>query len=185
MRMHLLPCAGTLLLGACAKPAAVPQNEASENVAEPTIVEEHHAPAPLGRVTIRKSDEDGGEVLFEGRPLKPAITGNSALDILHTYRYPGKALYVVQDTGGTACPAQLYIVEVTTAGATATDAFGTCSDEIKMAKTAGGLTLTMPGFAGQSEDGTQALSTAADATHAFTYRAGRISERITQKAGQN
>ena len=100
----------------------------------------------FGTVSVRDDDK---ALLFKGKPVQPAIEGNSNLHIVARYEWGADDVLLLQDTGGSACPAQFRIVQLSAKGLKTSPAFGTCSDLIYPsfdAKT--GVTVTMVGFAG-------------------------------------
>lgn len=103
----------------------------------------------FGTVSVRDDDK---ALLFKGKPVQPAIEGNSNLHIVARYEWGADDVLLLQDTGGSACPAQFRIVQLSAKGLNTSPAFGTCSDLIYPsfdAKT--GVTVTMVGFAGPFE----------------------------------
>ena len=100
----------------------------------------------FGTVSVRDDDK---ALLFKGKPVQPAIEGNSNLHIVAQYEWGADDVLLLQDTGGSACPSQFRIVQLSAKGLKTSPAFGTCSDLIYPsfdAKT--GVTVTMVGFAG-------------------------------------
>ena len=83
---------------------------------------------------------------------------------------------LVQETGGTTCPALYYFVYVSASGAGATPAFGTCNALTRVIRKGARLLVTMAGFPGPFER-TPARARAAGETHVFTYRAGAVTEK--------
>lgn len=130
-------------------------------------------PTRFGNLVV---DEDN-LLHFKGQAVEAKVQGNNSLSVEATYQFPGYDLVLVQDNGGTGCPAEYYVVKVTRAGAVATEAFGTCSDLARPVKTKTGLTVSMPGFASQVQ-GEAAERRAARERHTFTYAAGQISESV-------
>lgn len=104
----------------------------------------------FGVVSVR---EEGNLLLFKGKPVAPAIEGNSSLSIIAHYEMGQSDVLLLQNTGGTACPALFRFITVNAAGLRATPEFGSCSDIIYPtwdAKT-GAVTVTMNGFRGPFE----------------------------------
>ncbi len=94
---------------------------------------------------------DEGALLFKNRPFKPEIQGNNSLSVMGTYQIDNRDLVLVQDNGGTACPAQFYFISVSASGAKATSEFGTCADLITVKKMPDSISVTMPGYQGSFE----------------------------------
>ena len=68
---------------------------------------------------------------FNGKPVLPGVEGNNNLSIVANYELGKNDVLLVQNTGGTACPAQYTFVTINAAGVRATPEFGTCSDIIR------------------------------------------------------
>ena len=103
----------------------------------------------FGTVSVRDDDK---ALLLKGKPVQPAIEGNSNLHIVARHEWGADDVLLLQDTGGSACPAQFRILQLSVKGLKTSPAFGTCSDLIYPsfdAKT--GVTVTMVGFAGPFE----------------------------------
>lgn len=101
----------------------------------------------FGVVSVR---EDDNLLLFKGKPVAPAIEGNSSLSIVANYEMSQSDVLLLQDTGGTGCPALFRFITVSAAGLRATPDFGSCSDIIYPtwdSKT-GTVTVAMNGFMG-------------------------------------
>jgi hypothetical protein len=119
------------------------------------------------------SISDDNVLLYQGKPLTPTVQGNNSLDVVRTFQVGADDVTLVQDNGGTGCPAQFYLVVTSEAGVRATKAFGTCSDTVKVAHDADSLSISMPGFAGPDEPEAEQRKAAA-AQHVFLYRKGNI-----------
>ena len=103
----------------------------------------------FGLVSVR---EDDNLLLFKGKPVAPAIEGNNSLSIVANYEMGQSDVLLLQNTGGTACPALFRFITVSATGLRATPEFGTCSEIIYPTfneKT--GVTVAMVGFSGSSE----------------------------------
>ena len=104
----------------------------------------------FGVVSVR---EDDNLLLFKGKPVAPAIEGNNSLSIVANYEIGQSDVLLLQDTGGTACPALFRFITVSAAGLRATPEFGTCSDSIYPSwdSKTGTVTITTNGFKGPFE----------------------------------
>jgi hypothetical protein len=127
------------------------------------------------RYGILKID-DTNLLFFQGVPVKPRVEGNSFLSFEGKFEFPNYDLVLVQDTGGTACPAQYYVIRVSRGGAVPSKSFGTCSDLIHVTRMKEGLLVNMPGFMGPFE-GRRAHERAARQQFAYSYRNGTVVER--------
>lgn len=102
-----------------------------------------------GVVSVR---EDDNLLLFKGRPVAPAIGGNNSLSIVAHYDMGQSDVLLLQNTGGTACPALFRLITVNAAGLRSTPEFGSCSEIIYPtwdSKT-GIVTVAMNGFMGSA-----------------------------------
>lgn len=118
----------------------------------------------------------GGEfhnvLSFKGRRL---IRGMNALSLVDRYRMGKTDVALLQETGGTGCPALYYFVSVSASGARATHVFGTCSELKKVTRKGRTIRVTMPGFLGPLEP-QAAKEKAFRETHVFTFRDGVVTE---------
>ena len=120
-------------------------------------------------------------LMYAGRPTHPRVEGNNSLEIKQRFRLVDRDLYLVQDTGGTACPATFYVAEVGRAGFRISSSFGTCSDLIKTARRSDALSFSMPGFKGPFESESDQEQAALE-THTFVYENGSLEERVSTKS---
>lgn len=103
----------------------------------------------FGVVSVREEDN---LLLFKGKPVAPAIEGNSSLSIVANYEMGQSDVLLLQDNGGTACPARFRLITVSAAGLRTTPEFGTCSDIIYPTSDAkAGISVAMVGFMGAFE----------------------------------
>lgn len=103
-----------------------------------------------GMVSVREEDNT---LLFKGKPIKPAIEGNSGLDIVANYEMGATDVLLLQSSGGTACPALFRFVNIGPGGVLrVSPEFGTCSDILYPTfDSKVGVTVAMVGFAGPFE----------------------------------
>lgn len=89
-------------------------------------------------------------LLLNGKPVNPKISGNNSLTFLAIFRNLGGNLgqdsdvVLIQNNGGTACPALYHVATITSSGIKVTPEFGTCSDLIDYAKNKDTLTFALP-----------------------------------------
>ena len=114
-------------------------------------------------------------LLYKNRPLNPEIQGNNSLSMVGTYQIGNSDVVLIQDNGGTGCPALLYFVSISNNGAKATSPFGTCSDLIDAKQVADSISVTMPGFKGPFES-KAAHRKAAKEKYVFIFRGGVLTE---------
>jgi len=122
------------------------------------------------------SVSDDNLLLYRGKPVAPAVEGNSGLSIVASYELGKSDVLLLQNTGGSACPALFRFVTVGPAGVRPTPEFGTCSDII-FPTTDGktGISVAMVGFAGPFES--EAVQKKAGMTKkVFQYANGQIVE---------
>ena len=123
--------------------------------------------------------EEGNLLLFKGKPVSPAIEGNNGLDIVANYEIGQSDVLLLQDTGGTACPALFRFITVSAAGVRVTPEFGTCSDIIYPTfneKT--GVTVAMVGFLGSFEPAAQQRKAAMTKTTYRLHPNGQLTENV-------
>ena len=121
--------------------------------------------------------EEGNTLLFKGKPVIPAIEGNSSLSIVASYELGKNDVFLLENAGGTACPALYRLVTINGAGLRATPEFGTCSDIIYPTfneKT--GVTVAMVGFSGSSEPAAEQRKTAMTKTIYRLQPNGQLTE---------
>ena len=127
-----------------------------------------------GVVSVREEDNF---LLFQGKPVKPAIEGNSSLSIVANYEIGKIDVLLLQNAGGTACPALFHFVHVGPTGLRVSPEFGTCSDIIYPSfdpKT--GVTVSMIGFQGPSQPVTAQRKAAMSKTVYRWTTDGRVTE---------
>ncbi|NMV37884.1 hypothetical protein [Ralstonia insidiosa] len=140
-----------------------------------------HEPGEIQTVPTRFGDlsiSPENELLYRDRLLAPVIQGNNNLDIVKTFQLGSVDAALVQDSGGTACPAQFYIVTTSPVGAAVTPSFGTCSDSIQVMQDSASITITMPGFVGPFESEDKQRS-AATQSHVFRFTGSMLTENGT------
>lgn len=101
-----------------------------------------------GTFEIKRPAEYESETLyFNKKPVQPLIEGNNSLSVEGQFKLKQDDILIVQDNGGTACPAQLYIVKVSpNKTVTPSPLFGTCSDLIEIKQKDNKLVIHMPEF---------------------------------------
>ena len=127
-----------------------------------------------GVVSVREEDNF---LLFRGKPVKPTIEGNSSLSIVADYEVGPIDVLLVQNTGGTACPALFHFVYVGPTGLRVSPEFGTCSDIIYPSfdpKT--GVTVSMIGFQGPFQSDAEKRKAAMTKTVFRWTPDGRVTE---------
>jgi hypothetical protein len=79
------------------------------------------------RFGVMAADRDRLTLLWQGKPLWPSGSGSFSI-VRHYSSWRQGELLLVQNTGGSACPALYHFIEVSPQGAVASQEFGTCSD---------------------------------------------------------
>ena len=97
------------------------------------------------------SIKDDRQLLFQGKPTTPPLEGNSSLSFQKKFSVNDQDIVLIQDNGGSACPAVFSYAIVSPSGITLTKEFGTCTDLYKSEQRGNRITLTMPGFLGPFE----------------------------------
>lgn len=115
------------------------------------------------------------ELRFNGKPLNPNIAGNNFLSFEKKIAFRDRDLVLIQDNGGTSCPSQFHIIDISKRGAIPTKAFGSCTEGIKVQKTKTGLRMTMGGYAGPGVE-PQDVDTLTNKRYIYLYVNGKLSE---------
>lgn len=128
----------------------------------------------FGLVSVR---EDDMRLLFKGKPVTPAIEGNSSLSIVAQYEMGANDVLLLQNSGGTGCPALFHFITVNAAGLRATPEFGTCSDIIypSLDEKTATVTVAMPGFMGPAQSEAEQQKAHMTKT-VFRFVNGRVTE---------
>lgn len=91
--------------------------------------------ALLGRTAASTADKRQAQAIPEAEPsavhqptgTAEVVQGNNALDLVAHFELEGRDIVLLQDTGGTGCPALYRFATLTPQGITITPEFGTCS----------------------------------------------------------
>ena len=162
--------AATVAGASAPPPAAASGPPAAVEETGPTTVTRY------GPITVNKDPE----LLFHGKPLTPPLGGNNSLDVHQKFEIGADDVLLIQNTGGTACPAQFHFVRVTASGAQATPAFGTCTDLVEVARDGDAVRVTMSGYMGSTQSNAEQEAAAKEA-HIYVYRAGSVNEEASAK----
>jgi hypothetical protein len=122
---------------------------------------------------LKIGGEFANSLWFKGHRL---VRGGNRLSEVQKFRMGATDVVLVQETGGTACPALYYFVSVSASGAKATPAFGTCDELTKVTRKGNRILVSMPGYRGPFEPAA-ARAKAAREKHVFTFRAGKVTEK--------
>lgn len=102
---------------------------------------------PLGKLKISEDKV----LLLDGKPIKPRVQGNVLLDVSKQFSFRKNQAFLIEDIGGTACPAVYRWIIVSSQGYVVSPSFGTCSDLIETSVDGEKLLAVMPGFVGPFE----------------------------------
>jgi hypothetical protein len=94
---------------------------------------------------------DHNFLLFEGKLVKPEIQGNNSLSFLKVFKIGNADVVLVQNNGGTGCPALFHLVIVSSVGIQQSPEFGSCSDLVEYKQTGSVLSLSMPKMRGKGK----------------------------------
>ena len=83
-------------------------------------------------------------LMFKGKVVKPEIQGNNYLSFPEVFKIGDSDVVLVQDHGGTACPALFHLVTITPAGIKQSPKFGSCSDIVEYKRTGSKISVSMP-----------------------------------------
>jgi hypothetical protein len=114
-------------------------------------------------------------LLFNGKPVKPEVQGNNSLSFVEKFQLGNTDVVLVQDNGGSACPAQYHFVTVAASGIRVSPSFGSCSDLAEVSRKGDQILVSMPGFVGPFES-KAAQAKAARRKHVFVYANGVVTE---------
>ena len=103
------------------------------------------------RFGVLSIHSDTNTLVFKGKPVLPGVAGNSGLSIVASHELGKNDVLLLQNTGGSACPALYIFVTVAATGLRATPEFGTCSDFIRVTSDLkNSVTVVMAGSDGQA-----------------------------------
>lgn len=134
---------------------------------------EKTAKSRYGVLSIR----DDNILMFKAKPVQPTIEGNNSLSIVASYELGKDDVFLLQNSGGTACPALYTFVTISAAGVRATPEFGTCSDIIyPTSDLKTGVTVVMVGFTRFSSTVAQQRTAAMTQTVYQLLTSGKLSK---------
>ncbi|WP_126242814.1 hypothetical protein [Burkholderia gladioli] len=139
--------------GAASDNAGVDAQEADESGTAVGTVMKVDTPSANGVTTPfgKLSVSDNNVLLLDGKPVNPHVEGNNSLGFVAQVALKNRRAVLVQNNGGTACPATYRWVTVSDGGYTVSAEFGSCSDLVKVSTVSERMVVTMPGFAGDAE----------------------------------
>jgi hypothetical protein len=120
------------------------------------------------------SAEMGGTLLLNGRPVATRLEVNNGVSLVRKFALPDADVVVIENAGGTGCPAQYWVVTVSRQGAVAPHEFGTCSDLAVVSQEGAAVVLTMPGFLAHTNSA--AIERAARQKHVFRVQGASVTD---------
>jgi hypothetical protein len=113
-------------LGFADQPAGWREITAAEGARVGSAIEDYRSEV-VTRYGVVAADRENLTLLWRGKPLWPAGSGSFSV-VRHVSSWGQGELLLVQNTGGSACPALYRWIEVSQRGVRASPEFGTCSD---------------------------------------------------------
>ena len=133
-----------------------PTNAANASSDSRSLEGEKAVTTRFGGLRIAEQDK----LLFNERPLAREVFGVAGLNFKALFQLKAADVVLVQETGGSGCPAMFYLVTLNASGAKLSQSFGTCSEFVKPERLGDELFIHMPGVPG------------AYGPNTFQYRAG-------------
>jgi hypothetical protein len=132
----------------------------------------------FGALAIREQDN---RLTLRGTLVAPEIVDTDALSIVAKYEIGSTDVVLLQETGGTACPALFRFVTISKQGMRSTEAFGSCSDVIYPRFNEAKITVSMTGCAGPFEPDREKQQ-ARRTRHDYVYSGGvvKLQNKVTQ-----
>lgn len=150
--------------------APSPRNEAvaGMDLSMPPITPENVAPVEHvhDETTLANVDKEGvdlletryghlttnehAQLILNDRLVKPAVQANSSLSIKESFHIGDDHLVLVENLGGTSCPALFNFVLVRANDAQSYPTFGTCSDIYQIERRGDSVVVTMQGESNQA-----------------------------------
>lgn len=90
-----------------------------------------------------KTDEYDTELSYSGKPI---AQGNNSIRLVKKFQIGDSDVLLMQDNGGTACPALYLFVTVTASGVKTSEEFGSCNEVASVTQEGEAVNVTMPGF---------------------------------------
>ena len=128
------------------------------------------------RYGVLTINDDTRTLQFQGKPLLPTVEGNNNLSIVAAYELGKNDVVLLQNNGGTACPALYVFITINAAGVRATSEFGTCSDIIRVTSDLkNSVTVVMIGTTGPFEPRAAKRKVRMEKT-VFRYSDGKVNQ---------
>lgn len=189
-RSHI--AVGLAFVGICAGVGAAlfvltddqPQTVENQSVSITNVAELAGTPIePVQLDVLEGLTVKDGLLLFNGKPTAPRIEADQELSVSKLANDTDGQLYLVRNSGGTACPMLFRVAEEVGSAVRISDEFGTCSDEVSVSVAGETVQISMPGYQGPFED-ENAQSNASNELHVFTYANGSVAEAVQAGGGE-
>lgn len=136
-----------------------------------------------GELSIRTSGEDAFSVQANGSEVKKLEGYSLTIQEIHPIGKMDVALLAL-NSGGMACPMQLYVVQIADGLVVTSDAFGTCSDYYRAHVKGGSLTVVMPEYFNPMHLGDlsekQRVRLEKESVEAFEWSDSKLSKKPTK-----
>jgi hypothetical protein len=139
----------TTQLAFAERPSAWREITAARDVGMQAAIAGHQQAMDTRRGPVAIGDD--GTLRWRGRPVLPAVQANNSLSLVARHEVGRADVLLLQNHGGSACPALYRFITVSPSGITASPEFGTCSDLIYPTSNERGVTVAMPAFAGPGQ----------------------------------
>jgi len=90
-----------------------------------------------------KTDEYDIDLSYKGKSI---AQGNNSISLIKKFQIGDSDVLLMQNNGGTACPALYLFVTITASGAKVSEEFGSCNEVSNTAQEGEAINVTMPGF---------------------------------------
>ncbi len=158
-----------------AKVTAAPQSNSppvpTQAAPAPVAVQAESLRTRYGTVSVG-SDHS---LLLDGKPTDPKFAGNMGVSLIEKFAVGDSDVVLIQDIGGSSCPATYHLLELTKAGSKMTSGFGTCNDETTQLLSGSKVVVSMSGFTGPHE-AAATRELAARRKHSYSYEDGVVTE---------
>lgn len=85
-------------------------------------------------------------LLLNGQAIQPTVKSNNHFSFIKIFQIGAADIVLLQDNGGTGCPAQYRFITLSGDDITVSPTFGSCSDLIKTRQNRQQIVVTMPAF---------------------------------------
>lgn len=118
-------------------------------------------------------------LVFNGKQLSNTPKAGDHLEIVKTFQVGERDAVLLEAINGSGCPAVYYMATASSRGIALSASFGTCSDLKEVSSVGDTVSVSMPGFVGNSQPADE-QETAARERHRFVYRHGAVAEEVVR-----